>query len=235
MIPLRDMTPSRTFPGVVVALISVNVLAFLHQARLGPDLELFLRTYGIVPANYLDPRAYLQVGLVGMVVPLFAHMFLHGGFLHILGNLWFLWVFGDNVEDRLGHWRFLAFYLLCGLAAAALQIVTAHGSTAPMIGASGAIAGVLGAYIVMYPLGRINALLPLGCFFFSVQVPAFLFLGLWFLIQLNSGMVELPHASQVTGGVAWWAHIGGFAAGIALVRVMAPVSRRKRYITVTRL
>jgi membrane associated rhomboid family serine protease len=152
------------------------------------------------------------VGLVSGWLPIFTSMFLHGGWLHFLGNMLYLWIFGDNVEDRLGHLRYLVFYVLCGVAAALLHIFTNHGSTLPTVGASGAIAGVLGAYLVFFPGARVLALVPILFFFQLMELPALIFLGFWFVIQFFSGALSL--ASQPVGGTAWWAHIGGFMAGV---------------------
>jgi membrane associated rhomboid family serine protease len=164
------------------------------------------------------------VPLSAAVAPLFTHMFLHGGFLHILGNMWFLWIFGDNVEDRLGHLSYLAFYLLCGLGAGLLQLLVSLNSGIPMLGASGAISGVLGAYIVMFPRAKVLTLVPLLFFFFTVDLPAVVILGYWFVIQFLSGLESLGMRAG-GGGTAWWAHIGGFVMGVVLVMVW-PQRRR---------
>jgi membrane associated rhomboid family serine protease len=205
MIPLRDVIPSRTRPVVTVGLIALNAAAFLHQQTLAPrELEVFVRTWGLVPAAFSP-------------IDLLVSMFLHGGWMHFLGNMLYLWIFGDNVEDRFGHGRYLMFYLLCGVVAALLQTVFSPGSRVPMVGASGAIAGVLGAYLVMFPKSRILTLLPVFVFVQIIEVPALFFLGFWFLLQLLSGVGSLGQQADV-GGVAFWAHAGGFAAGMAAVR-----------------
>jgi membrane associated rhomboid family serine protease len=200
---------------VNVSLIWLNIVVFLYELSLGPQLEPFLRRFGVVP------EAMLHGGSPLGWVPLFTSMFLHGGWGHILGNLWFLWIFGDNVEDRMGPKRYLVFYLVCGLVANLVHILINPSSTVPTIGASGAISGVLGAYFVLFPYARVMAFIPLWFFFFDiVEVPAFFFLGLWFLMQFYSGLIMLPLSRLLqTGGVAWWAHIGGFAAGVVLVKL----------------
>jgi len=203
LIPLRDIVPSRTTPVITISLIVLNVLVFLFELSLGRAVEAFTFYFGLVPADF----AWLNV---------FTSMFIHSGFLHIAGNMLYLWIFGDNVEDRMGHGRFLVFYLLCGVAAALAQTVTAPNSTVPMVGASGAIAGVMGAYFVLYPKSRIVALVPLFFFFQIIEVPAIFFLGIWFLMQFLSGVGSIAEATRGApgGGVAFWAHVAGFVAGI---------------------
>jgi membrane associated rhomboid family serine protease len=199
MIPLYDVIPSRTLPVVTVALILLNALVFLFELSLGSAVDLLLLTYGLVPADFSLPT-------------LFTSMFLHGGFTHVGGNMLFLWIFGDNVEDRMGHGRFLAFYLLCGAAAALAQTLMQPASLVPMVGASGAVAGVMGAYFVLDPHSRIVTLV----FFYFIEVPAILFLGLWFFMQFVSGVGSIAATSDVAaGGIAFWAHVAGFAAGVA--------------------
>ncbi|MBI5687921.1 MAG: rhomboid family intramembrane serine protease [Verrucomicrobia bacterium] len=225
MIPLRDNIPSRCFPGVTVALIVINVAVFLHELALGPRLEAFTLRYGIVPAFYTDADlrgwAWNEAGWGALLQPIFASMFLHGGFMHIIGNLWVLWIFGDNVEDRLGHARYLLFYLMGGVAAGLLHIATNWGSQVPTIGASGAIAGVMGAYFVLYPRAKVLTLVPLGFILDIVALPAVIFLGFWFLLQLLSGTFGL-FAGSGAGGIAFWAHIGGFVFGMLLVKRFVP-------------
>jgi membrane associated rhomboid family serine protease len=223
MIPLKDTIPSRTAPVVTVALIAINVLVFLHETALGPHLQAFVFAYGLVPRRLvywhgdpLDPQRFL---------PLLTSMFWHGGWLHLLGNMLYLWIFGDNVEDKLGHLRFLLFYLLCGVTAAMTQVALNPASPLPTVGASGAIAGVLGAYLVSFPRARVVTFVPLFFLPWIVQVPAVLYLAFWFVMQVLSGLAELGAPSQ-TGGVAWWAHIGGFVGGIVLVKLMEPARRR---------
>ncbi len=217
MFPLRDDVPSRHFPLVTTSIVAINVVVFLFQVLAGPEASSIVALFGIVPARI---TTQWQNPLV--VLTLFSSMFLHGGWAHLIGNIWYLWIFGDNVEDRMGRGRFLIFYTLCGLAAGLLQIVAAPRSAIPMIGASGAIAGVLGAYLLLYPRARVRTLVPLFFFMRVVWLPAIVVLGSWFVIQLLNGLASLNVVVQ-TGGVAWWAHIGGFVAGMALL----PVFRRR--------
>jgi membrane associated rhomboid family serine protease len=216
MIPLRDVIPSRTAPVVTIGLIAVNALAFLYELALGEDVERLLFTLGLVPAAF----SWLT---------LFTSMFLHGGLMHFGGNMLFLWIFGDNVEDRLGHLRYLAFYLLCGVAAAFAQIATGPDSQVPMIGASGAIAGVMGAYIVLYPRSRIVTLVPVFVFIQLVEVPAVLFLGFWFLLQFASGLGSIAATAdgQPAGGIAFWAHVAGFVSGVVGVTMFRRPERQR--------
>jgi membrane associated rhomboid family serine protease len=212
MIPLRDIIPSRTTPTVTIALIVVNVLVFLYELTLGRAVEDFTLYFGLVPAAF-------------SWVAVFTSMFLHGGLFHVAGNMLYLWIFGDNVEDRMGHGRFLVFYLLCGTAAALAQTIAAPDSVVPMVGASGAIAGVMGAYFVLYPKSRIVTLVPLFFFFQIIEVPAIFFLGIWFLMQFLSGVGSIVSAAQ--GGVAFWAHVAGFVAGISGVVVFRRPERER--------
>jgi rhomboid family protein len=201
MIPLRDVIPSRTTPIVTVTLIVLNVLVFLFELSLGNDLDQFLFAFGLVPADF-------------SLLTLFTSMFLHGGFLHVGGNMLYLWIFGDNVEDRMGHGRFIVFYLMCGIGAAVAQTMMRPASEVPMVGASGAVAGVMGAYFVLYPRSRIVTLLPIFIFIQLIEVPAVLFLGIWFLLQFLSGVGSIADADRASmGGVAFWAHVAGFAVG----------------------
>jgi rhomboid family protein len=214
MIPLRDVIPSRTTPVVTIGLILANAAVLAYELTLGHrELQRFLHDFGLVPAS-AGPLTVLT------------SMFLHGGLLHFAGNMLYLWIFGDNVEDRMGHDRFLVFYLVCGATAAALQVLAAPHSRIPMVGASGAIAGVLGAYVVMFPQSRVLTLVPIVFFFGIVEIPALVLLGVWFLFQLLLGIGTLSATgSQDVGGVAFWAHTGGFVAGAALVSLFR---RRER-------
>jgi len=234
MIPLRDDVPSRTVPVVNYALIALNALAFFYELRLGEGIERFIRQSAVVPSLFTGHDGDLSVGemlsttfdpTLGSRV-LFS-MFLHGGFAHFIGNMLYLWIFGDNVEDRMGHFRYLFFYLLCGWTASYAHVWSSPNSTIPSIGASGAIAGVLGAYITLYPHARVVTLIPLGIFTDLVSVPAFFFLGFWILQQFLYGFLTVAdtHTAQ-SGGVAWWAHIGGFVAGFILVWVFQSRKRR---------
>lgn len=213
MIPLRDVIPSRTRPGVTIGLIAFNLLVYLCQAAMSArTAESFLETFGVVPAQF-------------SLVDVFTSMFVHAGFWHMAGNLLFLWIFGDNVEDRLGHGRFAVFYLACGFVAAFAQTALNPDSLIPMVGASGAIAGVMGAYLVLYPHSRVLMLFPFPPLVF--ELPAVFFLGLWFVMQFLNGIGSLSifQADQISGGVAFWAHVAGFVAGLALV---IPLRRRER-------
>lgn len=223
MIPLRDNIPSRTAPVLTVGLIIVNVLVFLYETSIPASrLEAFVHRYGVVPARLQQVGRDSAVSVTRAVLPVFTSMFLHGGWMHLLGNMWYLWIFGDNIEDRLGKVRFLLLYFLSGLVATGAHVWSAPGSTVPTIGASGAIAGVLGAYLVTYPYARVKTLVPLFMFITFVDLPAILVLGFWFVVQLFNGMASLgARFSGAQGGVAWWAHIGGFVAGIVLVRLLA--------------
>jgi membrane associated rhomboid family serine protease len=216
MIPLRDIIPSRTTPVVTISLIAINVLVFLYELSLGRAVDAFTLYWGLVPAAF-------------SWVAVFTSMFLHGGLLHVAGNMLYLWIFGDNVEDRMGHGRFLVFYLLCGVAAALAQTITVPDSVVPMVGASGAIAGVMGAYFVLYPRSRIVTLIPIFFFFQIVEVPAIFFLGIWFLMQFVSGVGSIVSAvgGVPGGGIAFWAHIAGFVAGISGVIVFRRPERQR--------
>ena len=215
MIPLRDVIPSRTFPFFTIAFIVLNTIAFLFEQSLSrPELEQFVHVYGVVPVR-LEP------------ITVFTSMFLHAGWGHFLGNMLFLWIFGDNVEDRLGHARFVAFYLLCGIAAVFAHVYMNPTSRIPTIGASGAIAGVLGGYFVLYPHSRVLALLPLFIIWEVIEVPAILFLGMWFLMQFYYVGLAAVRTGAEGGGVAFWAHIAGFVAGMAGVLVLRKPSRSR--------
>ena len=213
MIPLRDTIPSRTFPFVNYALIGVNVLVFLFEVALGPRLEQFVHVFGVVPDRVIAIFTQAPQHIPWAVIPFLTSMFLHGGWLHLLGNMLYLYIFGDNVEDVLGHFRYLAFYILSGVAASLVHLGANASSQIPTVGASGAIAGVMGAYFILFPHSRVVTLLPIFFFIQIVEIPAVVFLGIWFLIQFLTGSFQSAAAGDV-GGVAWWAHIGGFAVGI---------------------
>src|SRR5690242_9454683 len=220
MIPLRDRNPSGVFPVVTLTLILANVFVFLFEVQLGPSLVPFLKHYALIPAEVTGSLRYGSVSLTDTVRPFFTSMFLHGGWLHLIMNMWFLWIFGDNIEDTLGAGRYLVFYVLCGLAAALTHIAVQPQSPVPVLGASGAIAGVLGAYAVMFPRARVLTLVPIFFFIRIMELPALLILGYWFVLQIVSGSLEAVTATQ--GGTAIWAHVGGFLAGMALIFVMRP-------------
>ncbi|MGE0641381.1 MAG: rhomboid family intramembrane serine protease [Thermoanaerobaculia bacterium] len=225
MFPIRDEIPSRRRPVVTWSLIALNVALFLYQLTLPESAlaSLFYR-FGLVPARISDPAWALAAGLPpGGYLGFLSGMFLHGGFLHLLFNMWTLWIFGDNVEDRMGRGRYLFFYLTCGVAASVVQWLTNPASTIPTIGASGAIAGVMGGYFLLFPHSRVLTLVPIFFYPLFLRIPAIVYLGLWFVLQLLSGTTSLGRGPD-TGGVAFWAHVGGFAAGFLLVR---PLSRRE--------
>ena len=216
MIPLKDDIPSNTFPIVNVTIIVINVAVFLYQFFLGPEVEPFIERFGVIPADYFQ-----SASSGGGVLRLFTSMFLHGGFMHVGGNMLYLWIFGDNVEDRMGHGRYIVFYLLCGLAAGVTHILTNQESNVPTIGASGAVAGVLGAYTLLYPRARVLVLIPIFYFMEFIRLPALAVLGIWFVMQLFQGTLALSANSTATGGVAWWAHVGGFLFGISTIYLFA--------------
>jgi len=221
MIPLRDIIPSRTTPYITITIIVLNALAWFFELALPRDfLPVFLQINGVVPSDFRVPS-------------LVTSMFLHGSWSHVIGNMWYLWIFGDNVEDRLGHGRFVVFYLLCGIAAAFGQIVLDPESTLPMIGASGAIAGVMGAYFVLYPQSRVLTLIPLIIFWEIIELPAIMLLGFWFLMQLFSAgaiAVTASTGGAGSGGVALMAHVAGFVVGMIAVFVFRRRQRPETWI-----
>lgn len=229
MIPIRDTVPSRTYPVVTIGLIAVNSIVFLYELSLGSRLSGFVATFGLVPARYFH-LGEIGASPIGRFLPFFTSMFLHGGWFHVIGNMWYLWIFGDNVEDRMGHVKYIIFYILCGLAAGFAHLFTNSRSGIPTVGASGAIAGVMGAYFILYPRARVWTLIPLFIFVQFVELPAFIFLGFWILMQFLIGTFSMTLSSS-QGGVAWWAHIGGFAAGVILVFIFRKRKKRlpKRY------
>ncbi len=213
MIPLRDENPSRRTPFVNYLLIAVNIFVFYLEWTAGAGSEAFIQRFALIPADFLD----------GIQVPdvqdVFTSMFMHAGLAHIGGNMLYLWIFGDNIEDAMGHGRYLVFYLLGGVLASAAHVISNPASQLPTVGASGAIGAVLGAYLVLYPRRRVLTLIFLGFFINLVMIPAVLLLGFWFILQLFSGVMSLGGPEM--GGVAFWAHIGGFVAGMLLVRLFA--------------
>jgi len=229
MFPIQDSVPSRSVPVVTRALILINVVVFFFELSLSREsiIQLFY-LFGVVPARFTDPEWAASIGFpIGSYWSLLTHQFLHGGWLHIVANMWTLWIFGDNVEDRMGPLRFIIFYLVCGVLAALTQVLVTPNATIPSVGASGAIAGVLGAYFLFFPTARLIVLIPILFFPFFFELPAVIFLVLWFFIQLFSGTAMLASPQQV-GGIAFWAHIGGFIAGMLLCRffVRRPVRRQ---------
>jgi membrane associated rhomboid family serine protease len=229
MIPLRDTIRSRSYPLVTWILIGVNAFIFLFEVILPPvGREQLIRIFGLVPArlNLTHPTAWLSNPLVFLT--LFTSMFLHGGWFHLISNMWTLFIFGDNVEDRMGAGRYLIFYLLGGLVANLMQAIVFPSSRVPAVGASGAIAAVLGAYFVLFPRARVVTLIPIFLFPWFVEISAFFYLGIWFISQLYSGLFALgmPGSANM-GGIAWWAHIGGFVFGMVMVNLFA--RRRRSY------
>jgi membrane associated rhomboid family serine protease len=235
MIPLRDDQPRSTTPFVNYFIIGLNVLAFLFELSISAqgrrELNAFVFQFGVVPLHFERALAGSTHYTLGTTLPtILTSMFLHGGWLHIIGNMWFLWIFGDNIEDYLGHFRYLIFYLLCGIAAAVTHILFNFTSNEPTVGASGAIAGVMGAYIVLYPRARVLTLVILIVFFTFWWIPAWVFLGYWFVLQFLSGAATaIAETSRGTGGIAFWAHVGGFLAGILLIKIFPQRARSYRY------
>jgi membrane associated rhomboid family serine protease len=217
MIPLRDVIPSRTTPYITITIIVLNAVAWLFELSLPRDLlPVFLQVYGVVPGRF-------------HALTLLTSMFLHGSWMHVIGNMWYLWIFGDNVEDRVGHGRFIVFYLLCGFVAALGQIAIAPTSLLPTIGASGAIAGVMGAYLILYPHSRVLTLIPLIIFWEIIEIPALVLLGFWFLMQLFSAGAIAATASTGGGGVAFMAHVAGFLTGVIGVFLFRQPQRPEEY------
>ncbi|MFO7739211.1 MAG: rhomboid family intramembrane serine protease [Desulfatiglandaceae bacterium] len=232
MIPIRDTIQSKNYPVINNIIIGVNILVYFIQMAQGENLNRFIVTYGLVPARYSISQiaAYFTFGQQAFAF--FSFMFLHGGLLHLLGNMWSLYIFGDNVEDRLGPLRYLLFYLLCGFLSGISHLLINWHSQVPTIGASGAIAGIMGAYFLLYPGSKILTLIPIFFIPYFVQIPAFLFLGFWFFLQF----ISAAGSSVQAGGVAWWAHIGGFVFGMVLLKLFLRlpefgVTRRMRRVT----
>lgn len=216
MIPLRDKNPTHRVPFVNVGLIVANIVVFFYELSLGPDLESFFFRYGLVPYSFLVNLFNYE--FTSSLTPLITSIFLHGGWMHLAGNMLYLWIFGDNVEDKLGHVRYLVFYLLCGITASLAHVIIDPSSTIPTVGASGSISGVLGAYLLMFPGARVVTIIPVLFFVEVAELPALFVLGLWFVMQFFNGLLSLGFQTAGMGGVAWWAHIGGFVAGLLLVK-----------------
>jgi len=242
MIPLKDDAPRVSTPYVNVALIVLNTLAFLYELSLGGRNQQFVQVFGVVPVRLsivLFQNGYVPWNLVSQlgtrfvppmaaILPIFTSMFLHGSWLHLIFNMWALWIFGDNVEDRLGHTWYLVFYLICGIAAALFHTLLNADSVIPTVGASGAIAGVMGAYFLLYPRARVLTLVPLF-FVFFVWLPAWVVLGYWFVAQFLSGAATSIAHTGNSAGIAFWAHVGGFLAGMLLVKLFPSRARRYHY------
>jgi membrane associated rhomboid family serine protease len=231
MIPLSDDAPRFSTPFVTYFIIALNTLIFVFELSVGAQgqraLNSLIYHFGVVPVHF--ERALVggsAPSLVGLFLPILTAMFLHGSWLHVIGNMWFLWIFGDNIEDYLGHFTYLLFYLVSGFAAAVAHILVNAGSNVPSVGASGAIAGVMGAYFVLYPRARVLMWFP-PIFFF--HLPAWLVLGYWFFVQFMSGAATSIAETSQSGGIAFWAHVGGFVAGVVLIKVLPERPQRYRY------
>jgi membrane associated rhomboid family serine protease len=216
MIPLRDTIRSNSTPVVTILIILTNVMVFLYMLSLEPYTQNhFINQYALTPGRF-------------RFTAVITSMFLHGGWMHLIGNMWFLWVYGDNVEDVLGHGKYLVFYLACGVAASLAQYAVSPDSRVPTLGASGAIAGVMGAYLIKFPHSRIKTLIPIIFFFTIVEIPAALILAYWFILQFFSGLGSVGYSQVSQGGVAWFAHIGGFIAGMILISTMSTKESYRR-------
>jgi membrane associated rhomboid family serine protease len=231
MIPLKDDAPRITTPYVTYFLIAINTIVFLFEVALGPtSRNAFVYQFGLVP-GYITGwlGGTVQIPVEGVIIPVFTSMFLHGSWLHLIANMWALWIFGDNVEDHLGHFLYLLMYLVAGIAASVVHTMFNLGSMIPSVGASGAIAGVMGAYFVLYPRARVLTLVPFF-FIFFLWLPAWVVLGYWFLVQFVSGAATaITATSSTTGGIAVWAHVGGFIAGVLLLKLLPSRPRRYHY------
>src|SRR3989338_3287551 len=219
MIPIRDKNPSGTFPYITIGIIVINVLIFLYELSLDSGLGEFIMKYAVLPLKIKHYSQDPDLTFTSISFPFVSSMFLHGGFIHLIGNMWYLLIFGDNIEDKLGHFKFFGFYILCGIIASSVHVLFNSQSDIPCIGASGAIAGVLGAYMVTFPYARIVTVIPLFVFLQVIELPAMVVLGFWFVIQFFNGATSIT-ASTSGAGVAWWAHIGGFAAGIIIFYII---------------
>lgn len=234
MIPIRDDQPRFSTPFVNYFIIALNVVVFFFELSAGAQnhrsLNGLVYHFGIVPVNFVHalsraPHPNLSVAFL----PILTSMFLHGGWLHIIGNMWVLWIFGDNIEDYLGHFTYLIFYLVCGFAAAITHILLNAGSNVPTVGASGAIAGIMGAYFLLYPRAKVLTLVPLIIFFTFWWLPAWIVLGYWFALQFFSGAATQVAYTTQGGGIAFWAHVGGFVTGVALIKIVPHRARRYLY------
>jgi len=236
MIPIRDTAPSQNYPVVTMTLIAINVAVYLLEMAQGPELNRFIHLYGLVPARYTVDRIADYYTLPQQAFAWLSFMFLHGGFWHLLGNMWTLYIFGDNVEDHLGHLRYLIFYLLCGLVSGISHMILNLQSPVAVIGASGAIAGVMGAYFLLHPNAKILTLIPIFFIPWFIEIPAFFFLGFWFVLQFINAAGSQAGSQAASGGVAWWAHIGGFVGGMVILKAFtrlpsAGMSARLRQAT----
>jgi membrane associated rhomboid family serine protease len=217
VIPFKDDNPTRTFPYVTIFIIGLNIAVYIMEALSPENSQQIVYSYGAIPYAITHFRSTQPIS---PVLTIFTSMFMHGGILHIAGNMLYFWIFGNNIEDVLGHVRFIIFYLFCGVVAAYSYALTAPSSTIPMIGASGAISGILGAYLLLFPKARVHTLIFFGIFIQVVQVPALIVIGFWAIIQLVSGL--FTEGMQSHGGIAWFAHVGGFATGLLTIRLWLP-------------
>jgi membrane associated rhomboid family serine protease len=217
VIPFKDDNPTRTFPYVTIIIIGINVVVYLMEVLSPESSRQIVYSYGAIPYAIIHFRS---VQPISPVLTIFTSMFMHGGILHIAGNMLYFWIFGNNIEDVLGHVRFIFFYLICGVIAAYSYALTSPSSTVPMIGASGAIAGILGAYLLLFPKARVHTLIFFGIFIQIVRLPALIVIGFWAIIQLVSGL--FAEGMQAQGGIAWFAHVGGFATGLLTIKLWLP-------------
>ncbi len=230
MIPIRDINPSKGTPVVNRCIIAACIAMFFYEWALGAELESFLYRYGLIPVRFFTMLELSGFHFGELMLPFLSSMFLHGGWFHIISNMWILHIFGDNIEGELGHGRYFLFYILSGIIAGMIHVLLHPASAMPTVGASGAIAGVMGAYFIFYPKAKILTLIPIFFFPMMVELPAFIYLGMWFLMQFFSGTLSLlAHGDEVVG-IAWWAHVGGFLAGIVLLFFMRSKSPRRKYV-----
>src|SRR5213082_621803 len=232
MIPIRDDTPTYSTPFINYLLIALNTLVFLFEVSLNPATRnAFVFQFGVEPIRVLAGLGLASAHVPDpSALPLLTSMFLHASWLHLIGNMWVLWIFGDNIEDYLGHFSYLVFYLVSGLAASLLHIILNANSSVPSVGASGAIAGVMGAYFLLFPAARVLTLVPIIFFFSFIWLPAWIVLGYWFVVQFLSGAAtSIAYSHQTGGGIAFWAHVGGFVAGILMIKILPQRVRRARY------
>jgi membrane associated rhomboid family serine protease len=224
MIPYKDDNPTTHFPIITILLIAINTLIFLYQIASGPDSRTMIYSYGAIPYELFHGKEGIGPSTT---VTLLTSMFLHGGFIHLAGNMLYLWIFGNNIEDKLGIFRFILFYILCGVIAAYTHAISEPSSMIPMIGASGAISGILGAYLILFPRARIHTLIFFGFFIQVIKVPAIIVIGFWIIIQFINGI--LSKGLYAGGGVAWFAHIGGFFAGVLLIKLFIKKRRSSQW------
>lgn len=225
MIPFKDDNPTQTFPFVTIGLIVINCIVFLWEITSYGGINRVAYQYGAIPYNIIS---FEKTQPIHPVVTVFTSMFLHGGFFHLIGNMLYLWIFGNNIEDTIGHFRFLVFYIFCGIIAVYSHAITEVRSSIPMIGASGAVSGILGAYMLLFPHAKVHTIVIFGFFWQIVRIPALFVIGFWIVIQIINGILTKGLLNQ--GGVAWFAHIGGFLAGIITIKLWIP-KRRYRYFT----